>query len=157
MTYAQIAEHFGVAPTTVSYWKTQGAPITRGGPNDLAAIEAWHAEWSKTNGKADQAPDADTAKLRKAKLAAEARDKSEAAKIRALKRQMLEGGLVDAVEIEALYAANVIAWRDELRGPFIESVVAELPEDLQPKLRPRLRASVERFLKRMADQTRIEE
>ena len=40
-THAQLAEFFEVSPSTISYWRKTGAPISGRGPHDLAAVTQW--------------------------------------------------------------------------------------------------------------------
>ena len=46
-SYEDIAAAFGIARTTVTYWRQKGAPIVPREQNDLAEIAQWHAQFTR--------------------------------------------------------------------------------------------------------------
>ncbi len=57
------------------------------------------------------------------------------AKREQLRLKQEEGRLVDAEAFEALFAPLVIKWRDYLRGPFIEVLLADETDDVKAEKR----------------------
>lgn len=142
-TIAQFAEAFGVSKTTVNVYVKRGMPKT--------SIDA-AIEWRANNIKATPGPepDVDVAEIKEKLLQAELRDKTESARTRKIKNDILEEKLIEKIEVERDTAVAISRLTNKLNA--LGTRCANLcPADLKAVIKEAVEDTVRLVLRELAD------
>lgn len=142
-TIAALAEAMEVSDRTVNNY------LKRGMPRDtIAAAIAWREQSiSKTPGPD---PDPDQADVKASLLQAELRDKTESARTRKIKNDILEGQLIERLEVERDIAIAISRVTNKLNA--LGTRCANLcPAELKPAIKEAVEDQVRLALRELSD------